>query len=117
MPTISQLVRKGRSRVSKKRKAPALGVTYNALTNRTQRGVDAPQKRGVCTQVRTVTPKKPNSALRGSLQRGRLGLLDRRRSAEPDQLLNSGQTFTYRGDFVAGDNDRLATNGQYINSS
>ena len=64
MPTISQLVRKGRKRVSKKSKAPALGVTYNALTNRTHRNVDAPQKRGVCTQVRTVTPKKPNSALR-----------------------------------------------------
>ena len=64
MPTISQLVRKGRKKVSKKSKAPALGVTYNALTNRTRRDVDAPQKRGVCTQVRTVTPKKPNSALR-----------------------------------------------------
>jgi len=64
LPTISQLVRKGRKRVSKKSKAPALGVTFNALTNRTHRNVDAPQKRGVCLQVRTVTPKKPNSALR-----------------------------------------------------
>ncbi len=64
MPTISQLVRKGRSRVTKKSKAPALGVTFNALQNRTHRNVEAPQKRGVCTQVRTVTPKKPNSALR-----------------------------------------------------
>ncbi|MFN8558540.1 MAG: 30S ribosomal protein S12 [Dehalococcoidia bacterium] len=64
MPTISQLVRKGRTAVRKKSKAPALGVTYNALTNRTHRGEGAPQKRGVCTQVRTVTPKKPNSALR-----------------------------------------------------
>jgi small subunit ribosomal protein S12 len=64
LPTISQLVRKGRQRVEKKSKAPALGVTFNALTNRTHRGVDSPQKRGVCTQVRTVTPKKPNSALR-----------------------------------------------------
>lgn len=64
MPTISQLVRKGRSRVKKKSKAPALGVTFNALTNRSHRQVDAPQKRGVCIQVRTVTPKKPNSALR-----------------------------------------------------
>ncbi len=64
MPTISQLVRKGRQRVRKKSKAPALGVTYNALTNRTYRGDGSPQKRGVCTQVRTVTPKKPNSALR-----------------------------------------------------
>ena len=64
MPTISQLVRKGRQQVNKKSKAPALGVTYNALTNRSHRNVDSPQKRGVCTQVRTVTPKKPNSALR-----------------------------------------------------
>jgi len=64
LPTISQLVRKGRVQVKKKSKAPALGVTFNALTNRTSRGSDAPQKRGVCTQVRTVTPKKPNSALR-----------------------------------------------------
>jgi small subunit ribosomal protein S12 len=64
VPTINQLVRKGRKAVRKKSKAPALGVTYNALTNRTNRGVGAPQKRGVCTQVRTVTPKKPNSALR-----------------------------------------------------
>jgi small subunit ribosomal protein S12 len=64
LPTISQLVRKGRKQIQKKSKAPALGVTYNALTNRSHRQVDSPQKRGVCTQVRTVTPKKPNSALR-----------------------------------------------------
>ena len=64
MPTISQLVRKGRSKAAKKTKAPALRFTYNALTNRTRRGPGSPQKRGVCTQVRTVTPKKPNSALR-----------------------------------------------------
>ena len=64
MPTISQLVRKGRTKVSKKTKAPALRFTFNALTNRTSRGKGSPQKRGVCTQVRTVTPKKPNSALR-----------------------------------------------------
>ena len=64
MPTINQLVRKGRKAVRKKSKAPALGVMYNALTNRTRRDVGSPQKRGVATQVRTVTPKKPNSALR-----------------------------------------------------
>jgi small subunit ribosomal protein S12 len=64
LPTISQLVRKGRVKVTKKTKAPALRFTYNALTNRTRRGDGSPQKRGVCTQVRTVTPKKPNSALR-----------------------------------------------------
>ena len=64
MPTINQLVRKGRKRLVKKTKAPALRFTYNSLKNRTVRGKGSPQKRGVCTQVRTMTPKKPNSALR-----------------------------------------------------
>jgi len=65
MPTINQLVRKGRKSKKKKTKAPALQYTYNAVKqerSRQKRG--APQKRGVCTQVRTMTPKKPNSALR-----------------------------------------------------
>jgi len=64
MPTINQLVRKGRKRLAKKTKAPALGFAYNALTGRLTCGEGGPQKRGVCTQVRTMTPKKPNSALR-----------------------------------------------------
>jgi small subunit ribosomal protein S12 len=64
MPTINQLIRKGRSKLLKKTKAPALRFTYNALKNRTSRGQGSPQKRGVCTQVKTMTPKKPNSALR-----------------------------------------------------
>ncbi|MBM4416135.1 MAG: 30S ribosomal protein S12 [Chloroflexi bacterium] len=65
MPTINQLVRHGRKPVLKKTKAPALRFRFNALKNRTSRSPKAsPQKRGVCTQVRTVTPKKPNSALR-----------------------------------------------------
>ena len=64
MPTINQLVRKGRHSKVKKNKAPALQFSYNALTNRTDHKHSAPQKRGVCTQVRTMTPKKPNSALR-----------------------------------------------------
>ena len=64
MPTISQLVRKGRKAVRKKTKAPALRFTYNALDNRVSRSEGSPQMRGVCTQVRTMTPKKPNSALR-----------------------------------------------------
>lgn len=64
MPTISQLVRKGRQQVKKKTAAPALRVTFNSLRNRQSRGEGSPQKRGVCTQVRTMTPKKPNSALR-----------------------------------------------------
>ncbi len=64
MPTINQLIRKGRQKVGKKTKSPALRFTYNALKNRMIEGKGSPQKRGVCTQVRTTTPKKPNSALR-----------------------------------------------------
>lgn len=64
MPTVNQLIRKGRKPAVKRTKAPALRVTYNALRKKQKRGKGAPQKRGVCTQVRTVTPKKPNSALR-----------------------------------------------------
>lgn len=65
MPTINQLVRKGRKSKSKKNKAPALQFTFNALKQRRSRQMKgAPQKRGVCTQVKTMTPKKPNSALR-----------------------------------------------------
>ena len=48
----------------KKTKAPALRVSYNVIKNRQVRNSNSPQKRGVCVQVRTVTPKKPNSALR-----------------------------------------------------
>jgi len=64
LPTINQLVRKGRRKVEKKVKAPALRRTYNALKNRSSDGSGSPQKRGVCIQVKTTTPKKPNSALR-----------------------------------------------------
>ena len=64
MPTINQLVRKGRSITTKKTKAPALRFTLNSSTQQVRRGKGSPQKRGVCTQVRTMTPKKPNSALR-----------------------------------------------------
>ena len=65
MPTINQLVRKGRKAQRKKDKAPALQYTYNSYKQRRVRQPKgAPQKRGVCTQVRTQTPKKPNSALR-----------------------------------------------------
>ena len=64
MPTVSQLIRKGRKKVTKKTKAPALRVSYNVLKNRQVKNFNSPQKRGVCVQVRTVTPKKPNSALR-----------------------------------------------------
>jgi len=64
MPTVNQLVRKGRQQVTRKTKSPAFGYTYNALKNRLNRGGRSPQKRGVCVQVKTMTPKKPNSALR-----------------------------------------------------
>jgi small subunit ribosomal protein S12 len=64
LPTINQLIRKGRRKVTKKTKSPALRFTFNALKNRMVEGKGSPQKRGVCTQVRTTTPKKPNSALR-----------------------------------------------------
>ena len=64
MPTVNQLVRKGRKKAAKKSKAPALRFTYNALNNRMVQGKGSPQKRGVCLQVKTTTPKKTNSALR-----------------------------------------------------
>jgi small subunit ribosomal protein S12 len=65
MPTINQLIRKGRTAKSKKSKAPALQYTFNSYDQkRTRQPKGAPQKRGVCTVVRTMTPKKPNSALR-----------------------------------------------------
>ena len=64
MPTINQLVRKGREKATKKTTAPALRVNFNSLENTQGRSDGSPQKRGVCTQVRTMTPKKPNSALR-----------------------------------------------------
>jgi small subunit ribosomal protein S12 len=63
MPTINQLVRKGRHDKVTKSKAPALQRGYNSKTKRTTE-LSSPQKRGVCTVVKTTTPKKPNSALR-----------------------------------------------------
>jgi small subunit ribosomal protein S12 len=65
MPTINQLVRKGRKAKKSKSKSPALQYSLNvfdAKRTRTKKG--SPQKRGVCTVVKTMTPKKPNSALR-----------------------------------------------------
>jgi small subunit ribosomal protein S12 len=65
VPTINQLIRKGRKTKSRKSKAPALQYTWNSFDQRRERRTKgAPQKRGVCTIVRTQTPKKPNSALR-----------------------------------------------------
>ena len=65
MPTINQLIRKGRKSKNEKSKAPALLYTFNSnKQRRVRQQKGAPQKRGVCTVVRTMTPKKPNSALR-----------------------------------------------------
>ena len=63
MPTFKQLVRKGRQTVEKKSTAPAVQVSFNSL-NKKSFDMSSPQKRGVCTAVKTTTPKKPNSALR-----------------------------------------------------
>ena len=63
MPTINQLTRKGRSQKTRKSKSPVLNISVNTLKRKTN-NLNAPQKRGVCTRVGTMTPKKPNSALR-----------------------------------------------------
>ena len=63
MPTFNQLVRKGREVTEKKAKAPALLKGWNSK-KRVAINQNSPQKRGVCTAVKTATPKKPNSALR-----------------------------------------------------
>ena len=63
MPTINQLVRKGRKNKTKKSKSPMLGLRLNSKDNKMTE-TNSPQKRGVCTRVGTKTPKKPNSALR-----------------------------------------------------
>ena len=63
MPTFNQLVRKGREKSTHKSTSPAMQKGLNTLKNR-ETDQSAPQKRGVCTAVRTSTPKKPNSALR-----------------------------------------------------
>ena len=63
MPTFNQLVRKGRQTAVKKSTAPALQKSFNSLRRKTMDS-PSPQKRGVCTAVKTATPKKPISALR-----------------------------------------------------
>ena len=63
MPTINQLVRQGRTDKTTKSKSPALNRGYNSLAKKPTI-TNSPQKRGVCTRVATMTPKKPNSALR-----------------------------------------------------
>ena len=63
MPTINQLVRKRRTDKTRKSKSPLLGIGYNSKDKK-QTKLGSPQKRGVCTRVGTMTPKKPNSALR-----------------------------------------------------
>ncbi len=63
MPTINQLVRKSRVDKIRKSKSPNLGIGFNSL-KKEQTEVNSPQKKGVCTRVSTMTPKKPNSAIR-----------------------------------------------------
>ncbi len=63
MTTINQLVRKGRGSKTRKSKSPVLGIGLNTIRKR-QTKLNSPQKRGVCTRVGTMAPKKPNSALR-----------------------------------------------------
>lgn len=63
MPTISQLINHGRKAKTTKSKAPALGMMFNTLHKKETR-MPSPFKRGVCTRVATMTPKKPNSAIR-----------------------------------------------------
>ena len=63
MPTLNQLVRQGRADRMYKSKAPALQKGFNSLESRAT-DKSSPQKRGVCTKVSTMTPKKPNSAMR-----------------------------------------------------
>lgn len=63
MPTINQLIKHPRRNTRKKSKSPALQFTFNTLKNQGVK-IHCPQKRGVCTKVTTMTPKKPNSALR-----------------------------------------------------
>lgn len=64
LPTINQILRKGRAQKRARVTAPHLRFTYNALKNKRTEGDGCPQMRGVCSQVRTASPKKPNSALR-----------------------------------------------------
>ena len=65
MPTVNQLVKRGRKSTSKRAKSPALQYSYSSLTGRARKNNrGSPQRRGVCLQVKTIPPKKPNSALR-----------------------------------------------------
>ncbi len=63
MPTVNQLIKKGRKRAQKKDRTPALSFGFNTLKNKPSK-YPSPFKRGVCLSVKTVTPRKPNSALR-----------------------------------------------------
>ena len=63
MPTINQLVKKNRTKKTKKKKSPVLNIGFNSKDRKTT-NTNHPQMRGVCTRVGTKTPKKPNSALR-----------------------------------------------------
>ena len=68
MPTVNQLIRKKRPKKQRKNTAPALDLTWNTLKNTGSRGARSPHKRGVCVQVRTQTPKKPNFCVKESCE-------------------------------------------------
>ena len=92
MPTTNQLIRKGRQSKKVKSKAPALLYTLNSnKQRRVRQAKGAPQKRGVCTVVRTTTPKKPNSALR-KIARVRLTNGSRLRPISPVKVINCRNT-------------------------
>ena len=102
MPTINQLIRKGRETKKAKSKAPALQFTLNTVKQRrTMQEAGAPQKRGVCTIVRTMTPKKPNSALRKiarvRLTNARAGWVELTLEGEVRLQGFEGQTVTLSG--------------------
>jgi len=89
MPTFNQLVRKGRQTSVKKSTAPALQRSFNSLQKKPI-NTSSPQKRGVCTAVKTATPKKPNSALR-KIARVRLS-----NGIEVTSYIPGGRDTTYR---------------------
>src|SRR3972149_2731591 len=70
MPTVQQLIKKGRKKITRKTKVPALSEIYSSIRRR-RKLISSPFKRAVVLQVRTMTPKKPNSALR-KVARGRV---------------------------------------------
>src|SRR3712207_5301028 len=95
MPTINQLIRKGRKSKGSKSNSPALNFGYNSY-KKVQTNNSAPQKRGVATRVGTMTPKKPNSALRKYARVRLSNLIEVTRSEEHTSELQSRQYLVCR---------------------